>query len=69
VFGHFKRPRSIHYADQCKRVIIHEFGHALLYSLGDKWHHCWQHWALRTEKRFKGCPTKYLKPPGAHLCR
>lgn len=58
VRGHFSMPRAIHYADTCRRVLIHEFGHAILYRQGDSNYGCWEH------EEQAGCPMNYLNPPG-----
>lgn len=64
VYGHFRPPREIHYAKGCVRVLRHEFGHAILFTLNDPRWRCWEHLRLFNDnvKRYQNCPMTYLKP-------
>jgi len=64
-YGFFSLPRSIHYCIDCPRVLRHEFGHAILYALGDPYYPCWEHGTPNRKDipdRLRFCPDRYLYP-------
>ena len=71
VYGHFHRPRYVHYARGCERVLRHEIAHALLYRKGDRFYHCWEHLGFYNEgkQRYQNCPMTYLKPNYPKECQ